>query len=90
MIKPTPANAWSEFNTFQNVDHLPFKIPFCGLCGNTGKINTKGTAKTPQGKPCGIEAFCICPNGRKDRTRFSKGKKWGGNSVLSHEGFSKA
>ena len=87
-MKPTPANAWNEFTTFQYVNHLPFKIPFCGLCGNTGIINTMDKAKTPQGKPCGIEAFCICPNGRVDKKKFTNGKKWGGNSVLAHEGFS--
>ena len=87
-MKPTPANAWGEFETFQKVDHLPgHKIPFCGLCGNTGTIDTIGITKTPQGKPCGIRAFCICPNGRAMKKGWFRDKKWGGTSVLAHEGF---
>ena len=47
--------------------HLPgHKIPLCGLCGNTGIVDTSGTAKSPVGNVfCGIRAYCICPNGRK-------------------------
>lgn len=86
-MKPTPANAWMEFDTFQHVNHLPnTKVSFCGLCGNSGFINTIGTAKTPQGKPCGVKAFCICPNGRALK-RASYQTKWGGDSVIEHEGF---
>jgi len=34
----------------------------CGLCGNTGMVDTKSVS--PAGFPCGINAPCICPNGR--------------------------
>lgn len=36
----------------------------CGLCGNSGVLDTRGKVKTPRGEDCGIRAFCICPNGR--------------------------
>ena len=37
-------------------------IPICGLCGNTGIVET--FARTPYGTPCGVCKPCICPNGR--------------------------
>lgn len=36
----------------------------CGLCGNSGLIENEGKVFTPAGIPCGLDAFCICPNGR--------------------------
>jgi len=36
----------------------------CGLCGNTGVVNTLENAITPNGTHVGVKAFCICPNGR--------------------------
>lgn len=36
----------------------------CGLCGNHGIVDTIGKVSTPNGIPCGVRAFCICPNGR--------------------------
>ncbi len=90
-MKPTPANAWIEFTSYQNIEHLPekFVIPFCGLCGNKGVIDTRGVVKTPQGADCGIEAYCICPNGRKMKTVWTNYKKWGGDSVITREGLEK-
>lgn len=38
-------------------------IPVCGLCGNSGMVNTLATAEL-HGNKCGILAPCICPNGR--------------------------
>jgi hypothetical protein len=37
-------------------------VPVCGLCGNTGIVETH--AKTPYGAACGVCKPCICPNGR--------------------------
>ena len=37
----------------------------CGLCGNSGIIDTRETVKDTEGEPCGGRFFCICPNGRK-------------------------
>ena len=38
----------------------------CGLCGNTGKIDTSAGLMMPNGQrvPGGV-FFCICPDGRK-------------------------
>ena len=36
----------------------------CGLCGNSGIVDTRGKVRSPIGKDCGVRAFCICPNGR--------------------------
>ncbi len=36
----------------------------CGLCGNTGIIDTRGLVRTPAGVSCGVRRWCICPNGR--------------------------
>jgi hypothetical protein len=36
----------------------------CSLCGNTGRVDTRGRVFTRTGKDCGQEHFCICPNGR--------------------------
>jgi hypothetical protein len=57
---------WEEFTVYVETPHLPgHKIPMCGLCGNTGIVDTTGTATTPVGNVfCGIRAYCICPNGR--------------------------
>ena len=35
----------------------------CGLCGNSGYIDTTGI-KTPRGKETGGRFACICPTGR--------------------------
>lgn len=36
----------------------------CGLCGNTGVIDTIKTAVSHAGVHCGDRFFCICPSGR--------------------------
>jgi len=36
----------------------------CGLCGNTGMVDTTKSAVSPRGEPSGIKAPCICPNGQ--------------------------
>ena len=53
---------WLEFTV--NVKHGPLEIPVCGLCGNTGYVDTTGKARSPMGMPCGLRRPCICPNGR--------------------------
>ena len=37
---------------------------YCGLCGNSGIVDTRGKVRSPAGDDCGVRAFCICPNGR--------------------------
>ncbi len=39
-------------------------VRHCGLCGNSGVIDTCGKVFTSNGTECGMIAFCICPNGR--------------------------
>lgn len=36
----------------------------CGLCGNSGVVDTRGKVFSPLGEDCGVRAFCVCPNGR--------------------------
>lgn len=38
-------------------------IPVCGLCGNSGIVETN--PKTAYGVACGVRKPCICPNGRR-------------------------
>ena len=42
----------------------PEREMYCGLCGNSGIVDTRGTVRSPAGDDCGVRAFCICPNGR--------------------------
>lgn len=54
----TASDLWLEF---RGPAHEP---GHCGLCGNSGVIDTRGRMYTPAGVECGVLAFCICPNGR--------------------------
>lgn len=36
----------------------------CGLCGNTGIVDTIGKVTSPAGVSCGVRAPCLCANGR--------------------------
>lgn len=36
----------------------------CGLCGNSGWIDTRNHVVSPRGTPCGVRRPCLCPNGR--------------------------
>ena len=45
----------------------------CGLCGNSGIIDTRKTLSYGKGKTRGGRFFCICPNGRKAK-RLLKGQ----------------
>ena len=57
----------------------------CGMCGNTGIINTIGIA-TPAGYSCGVKAYCICPNGRCLKKQSKVGmKKWEGSSIIENK-----
>lgn len=54
---------------------------FCGLCGNSGVIDTRPTARTPRGQAnVGIVAKCICPNGMalRDAERAADASMRGG------------
>lgn len=46
----------------------------CGLCGNSGIVDTRGKVNSPIGKDCGVLAFCICPNGRARASSTTRAK----------------
>lgn len=72
---------WLEFTVYVNLGHGRTNIPMCGLCGNTGEVNTRDRAIAPNGTTdCGVKAFCICPNGRCLK-KLATGSKYGGSSV---------
>lgn len=37
---------------------------YCGLCGDSGILDTRGKVRSSAGVDCGVRAYCICPNGR--------------------------
>ena len=55
---PGEQELWLEF---VNRNH-------CGLCGNTGYVDTRGVC-TPAGLEVGVRRPCICPNGRAIRRK---------------------
>lgn len=57
---------WLEFI---NHDH-------CGLCGNTGVIDTRSTVVTNAGVKCGVRAYCICLNGRAMKEQRADLERW--------------
>jgi hypothetical protein len=59
------SDLWEEYTTWVPDDRFPDGgIPVCGLCGNSGLVNTLTTAKF-FGRSCGVQGPCICPNGRR-------------------------
>ena len=67
MVKPKPQPVWEEFLVQVRWHDDAAPMPVCGLCGNTGIIDTgpRGRVTTPAGHPCPvIQRPCICPNGR--------------------------
>lgn len=58
MVNREPVNddTWFEFLNHQSGR--------CGLCGNSGIVDTRGKVVSPRGEDCGVRACCICPNGR--------------------------
>lgn len=56
---------WEEFIVMVPMPHFQgMEVPVCGLCANTGIVDTLKTAVSPKGVQAGIRACCICPNGR--------------------------
>jgi hypothetical protein len=58
---------WLEFTVLVPQATMGIAIPLCGLCGNSGWVDTTAHVLSPRGVPCGIRATCICPNGRAIR-----------------------
>ena len=55
---PVNNDTWLEFLG------PPGAASCCGLCGNSGIVDTRCKVTSPTGSDCGVRAFCICPNGR--------------------------
>jgi hypothetical protein len=49
------------------LDHYVTEAGLCGLCGNTGVLDTRGRAISPVGVEAGGRYACICPNGQARR-----------------------
>lgn len=47
----------------------------CGLCGNHGLIDTRGKIHSGAGVECGVEAPCVCANGRAIKHARDKAAK---------------
>lgn len=84
-IMSNAKNLWEEFVVKAVNEELGFEIPLCGLCGNSGILDTTTSAKWSN-KSVGIKAYCICPNGRARKKVITKQKKWEGSSVLQPNG----
>ena len=84
--KGTALSAWLEFSVdISQPGEIP--APFCGLCGNSGRIDTtRRVTAGVSGKPCGMRGYCICPNGRAYKKLHTNHPKWGGTSVIYDEG----
>ena len=66
---------YEEFLVEVEIPSLPgMKTHLCGLCGNTGMVDTVGKVVSPAGVACGVRGFCICPNGRAMRKSDLKTK----------------
>lgn len=44
----------------------------CGLCGNSGIIDTRRNTFSAAGVECGVNRFCICLNGREMKKKGFK------------------
>lgn len=84
---------WNEYTTYVRMKNLDGEltnnlIPVCGLCGNSGLMDTRRYASC-LGQNCGIMGYCICPNGRAKRKQENGAPKWGGSSIIVGEGAKK-
>lgn len=65
---------WEEFlchgKFYDGGRELEFHL--CGLCGNTGIVDTVGKVMSPAGVVCGVKTYCICPNGRAMKPKENK------------------
>ncbi len=66
---PTPRRKISKNQLWELSSEFMWRYPdgslgHCGLCGNSGVIDTLGRATTAAGLHVGVRRYCICPNGR--------------------------
>lgn len=69
-----------EYTVF--VDRKPIgTIPLCGLCANSGVIDTtKSAIWSMMQQSVGVVAYCICPNGR---VMSKKSRAQHGSAIIS-------
>jgi len=84
MKKHTLSDLYCEFDSHITTPIVK-KLPVCGLCGNSGIIDTTKTVSCLN-QMCGVRAYCICPNGRDVKTKATKQKKWEGTSIIENKG----
>lgn len=65
---------WLEYTTYVPSHFVGNYIPICGLCGNSGFVDTTNSAKM-RGFNCGCNRPCICPNGRAHKRANRKSQK---------------
>lgn len=58
---------WLEFVVYVKAPQIGLEVPICGLCGNSGYVDTLSTSKCWDNVPTGIRTYCICPNGRANK-----------------------
>lgn len=77
------SKVYLEFGTSVPDERFPKTgLGLCGLCANSGRIDTRQSARF-NSAPCGVLAYCICPNGRQAKKMGRAAiAKWGGTSVL--------
>lgn len=68
---PTSRKILEEFTVKVLREDLGFEIPLCGLCANSGIIDTTLTAIW-NGKKVGVRGYCLCLNGRALKRKFNK------------------
>jgi len=56
-------NIRKEFTVYVMREDIGYNITLCGLCGNSGIIDTRESAIW-NGKKIGMIGHCICANGR--------------------------
>lgn len=65
LLNDQPRLLWEDFTVMVPMNHLDGKrVPICGLCGNSGIVDTRASARRSDGTVCGVHTYCICPNGR--------------------------
>lgn len=55
---------------FWRANYVHPELKVCCLCGNSGRVDTTGSAISPAGVNAGRLVFCICPNGREMKAAF--------------------
>jgi len=84
-MSTSATHVWDEFSFMfqwgECSDGTKINAGCCGLCGNTGMIDTRGHLRTPDGADAGgVRAYCICPNGRYAKRRAGL-KKWDSTKI---------